>query len=76
MLYFVRFDGVTSILYRSRGAGQGFSGHYDDYFGLGVDSDAVIYLMLANYMLHTFYPNCITVAEVKIESISSIQFLT
>ncbi|CAI6355682.1 unnamed protein product [Macrosiphum euphorbiae] len=58
-----RFDGVTSMLYHSRGAGQGFSGHYDEYFGLNVDSDALIYLMLANYMLHTFYPNCITIAE-------------
>lgn len=53
------------MLYHSRGAGQGFSGHYDEYFGLNVDSDALIYLMLANYMLHKFYPNCITIAEVK-----------
>lgn len=60
-----RFDGVTSMLYHSRGAGQGFSGHYDEYFGLNVDSDALIYLMLANYVLHKFYPNCVTVAEVS-----------
>lgn len=53
------------MLYHSRGAGQGFSGHYDEYFGLNVDTDALIYLMLANYMLHTFYPNCITIAEVN-----------
>lgn len=59
-----RFDGVTSMLYHSRGAGQGFSGHYDEYFGLNVDTDALIYLMLANYMLHTFYHDCITIAEV------------
>jgi len=52
------------MLYHSRGAGQGFSGHYDDYFGLNVDSDSVTYLMLANYMVHTFYPQCITIAEV------------
>jgi len=58
-----RFDGVTSMLYHSRGAGQGFSGHYDEYFGLNVDTDALIYLMLANYMLHTFYHDCITIAE-------------
>jgi len=60
----LRFDGVTSMLYHSRGAGQGFSGHYDEYFGLNVDTDAIIYLMLANYMLHTFYHECITIAEV------------
>lgn len=52
------------MLYHSRGAGQGFSGHYDEYFGLNVDTDALVYLMLANFMLHKFYPECITVAEV------------
>ncbi|XP_050439572.1 1,4-alpha-glucan-branching enzyme [Adelges cooleyi] len=57
-----RFDGVTSMLYHSRGV-QGFSGHYDDYFGLNVDTDALVYLMLANDILHTFYPECVTVAE-------------
>lgn len=53
------------MLYHSRGAGQGFSGHYDEYFGLNVDTDALIYLMLANYVLHHFYPDCTTIAEVK-----------
>ncbi|XP_050529799.1 1,4-alpha-glucan-branching enzyme [Daktulosphaira vitifoliae] len=57
-----RFDGVTSMLYHSRGA-QGFSGHYDEYFGLNVDTDALVYLMLANYTLHKFYPECVTIAE-------------
>ena len=27
-----RFDGVTSMLYHSRGLGQGFSGDYNEYF--------------------------------------------
>lgn len=63
---YIRFDGVTSMLYHSRGAGQGFSGHYDDYFNMNVDTSALIYLMLANYMLHKFYPDCITIAEVSI----------
>ncbi|XP_075218700.1 1,4-alpha-glucan-branching enzyme [Lycorma delicatula] len=58
-----RFDGVTSMLYHSRGIGQGFSGHYDEYFGLNVDTEAVVYLMLANYMLHQFYPDMVTIAE-------------
>ncbi|RZF42612.1 hypothetical protein LSTR_LSTR001407 [Laodelphax striatellus] len=58
-----RFDGVTSMLYHSRGIGQGFSGHYDEYFGLNVDTEAVVYLMLANYLLHDFYPNVTTIAE-------------
>ncbi|VEN41506.1 unnamed protein product [Callosobruchus maculatus] len=58
-----RFDGVTSMLYHSRGIGQGFSGHYDDYFGLGVDTEGVVYLMLANHMIHTLYKDAITIAE-------------
>uniref|UniRef100_A0A1B6E036 1,4-alpha-glucan branching enzyme n=1 Tax=Clastoptera arizonana TaxID=38151 RepID=A0A1B6E036_9HEMI len=58
-----RFDGVTSMLYHSRGIGQGFSGHYDEYFGLNVDIEAVVYLMLANHMLHKLYPEITTIAE-------------
>ena len=48
-----RFDGVTSMLYHSRGIGQGFSGDYNEYFGLGTDTEALVYLMLANHLLHT-----------------------
>lgn len=58
-----RFDGVTSMLYHSRGAGQGFSGHYDEYYGLNVDIEGVVYLMLANHMLHDLYPEIVTIAE-------------
>lgn len=58
-----RFDGVTSMLYHSRGIGEGFSGNYDEYFGLNVDTEALVYLMLANYMLHELYPEIITIAE-------------
>lgn len=58
-----RFDGVTSMLYHSRGIGEGFSGHYDEYFGLNVDTDALIYLALGNYMLHKIDDQAITIAE-------------
>ncbi|XP_066586199.1 1,4-alpha-glucan-branching enzyme [Prorops nasuta] len=58
-----RFDGVTSMLYHSRGFGQGFSGHYDEYYGLNVDVEGIVYLMLANHMLHELYPELVTVAE-------------
>lgn len=58
-----RFDGVTSMLYTHHGIGTGFSGGYHEYFGPSVDEDAVVYLMLANEMLHDIYPNCITIAE-------------
>ncbi|KAF9348806.1 alpha-1,4-glucan branching enzyme [Mortierella sp. NVP85] len=58
-----RFDGVTSMMYLHHGIGYGFSGNYHEYFGDTVDLEAVVYLMLANEMLHTLYPNCITIAE-------------
>ena len=47
----IRFDGVTSMLYHSRGLGQGFSGGYHEYFGRNTDTEAVVYLMLANYLV-------------------------
>ncbi|CAG9820624.1 unnamed protein product [Phaedon cochleariae] len=58
-----RFDGVTSMLYHSRGIGQGFGGSYDDYFDMRVDTEGVVYLMLANHIVHTLYENAITIAE-------------
>jgi 1,4-alpha-glucan branching enzyme len=58
-----RFDGVTSMMYTHHGIGTGFSGHYHEYFGSNVDEEAVVYLMLANEMLHDVYPEIITIAE-------------
>ena len=59
-----RFDGVTSMLYKHHGIGQSFAGGYSDYFEESVlDHDATLYLTLANDMLHTLYPNIITIAE-------------
>uniref|UniRef100_UPI00398F4308 1,4-alpha-glucan-branching enzyme isoform X2 n=1 Tax=Pristiophorus japonicus TaxID=55135 RepID=UPI00398F4308 len=58
-----RFDGVTSMLYHHHGIDVGFSGDYSEYFGLQVDEDSLVYLILSNYMLHTFYPDFITIAE-------------
>ncbi|KAK0634782.1 alpha-glucan branching enzyme [Bombardia bombarda] len=58
-----RFDGVTSMLYLHHGIGTGFSGGYHEYFGAGVDEEAVVYLMLANELLHELYPDVITIAE-------------
>lgn len=46
-------------------AGAAFSGDYSEYFGLQVDEESLVYLMLANHVLHSLYPDCITVAEVK-----------
>jgi 1,4-alpha-glucan branching enzyme len=58
-----RFDGVTSMMYKHHGIGFGFSGNYHEYFGDNVDLEAVVYLMVANDMLHQLYPGCITIAE-------------
>ena len=58
-----RFDGVTSMLYKHHGAGVGFSGGYEDYFGNSVDEDAVIYLMLANMLMKSIHPCAISIAE-------------
>ena len=58
-----RFDGITSMLYRHHGIGTGFSGDYKEYFNDSVDVDALVYLMLANSMLHKEYPFVITIAE-------------
>ncbi|GAA5999910.1 1,4-alpha-glucan branching enzyme [Rhodotorula paludigena] len=59
-----RFDGVTSMMYTHHGIGTGFSGGYHEYFGdEKVDEEALVYLMLANTMLHELYPHCLTIAE-------------
>lgn len=66
-----RFDAITAMLYHSRGIGEGFSGNYDEYFGLNVDTDAIVYLMLANHMLHKMYPDVVTIAEVSFNNFGS-----
>jgi len=59
-----RFDGVTSMMYKHHGLGVGFTGNYKEYFGLATDVDAMVYLMLANDMLHTVFDDrVVTIAE-------------
>lgn len=58
-----RFDAVTSILYQHHGIGVGFSGNYQEYFGLQTDLEGIVYLMLANYLIRTINPDAITIAE-------------
>jgi 1,4-alpha-glucan branching enzyme len=57
-----RFDGVTSMLYRSHGLGEDFNG-YDSYYNLNQDGDAICYLTLANKLIHQVKPQAITIAE-------------
>jgi 1,4-alpha-glucan branching enzyme len=57
-----RFDGVTSMLYRSHGLGEDF-GDYSSYYNLNQDGDAICYLTLANKLIHEVNPNAVTIAE-------------
>ena len=56
-----RFDGVTSMLYHHHG--------YVDFdcrerfFDEGVNRDAIVYLTLANKLIHDLRPDAITIAE-------------
>ncbi len=56
-----RFDGVTSMLYHSRGM-KAF-GSYDDYFGGDADDSAILYLKLANKLIQEIKPGSIAIAE-------------
>ncbi len=57
-----RFDGVTSMCYFDHGLGVDFL-NYSQYFDNNIDNDALVYLTLANKMVHEINPNCITIAE-------------
>jgi len=57
-----RFDGVTSMLYHDHGLGTSF-GHYDQYFSMNTNTEAVTYLQLANELVRQVDPNAITIAE-------------
>lgn len=53
-----------------------FTGNYGEYFGLSTDVDAIVYMMLANDMMHGLYPNVITIAEDVSTSVSLPSGLT
>jgi 1,4-alpha-glucan branching enzyme len=57
-----RFDGITSMLYYDHGLGSNFASYYQYYDG-NQDTDAIVYLSLANKIIHDFYPDATTVAE-------------
>lgn len=56
-----RFDGITSMLYFHHG-NTGFD-HYDKYFVTGVDWDVLVYLQLANELIHSIKKGSISIAE-------------
>ena len=57
-----RFDGITSMIYYDHGLGKDFTS-YNEYFDGNQDEDALIYLFLANKMIHSFKPGALTIAE-------------
>ncbi|KAF5189125.1 1,4-alpha-glucan-branching enzyme, partial [Thalictrum thalictroides] len=58
-----RFDGVTSMLYHHHGINMAFTGDYNEYFSESTDVDAVVYLMLANLLIHNILPDATVIAE-------------
>lgn len=56
-----RFDGVTSMLYHHHGH-INFGG-YADYFKGEENNDAILYLQLANTLIHQINPHAISICE-------------
>lgn len=57
-----RFDGVTSMIYLDHGLSRDFTS-YDFYFDGNQDEDALVYLRLANEVIHRVKPGALTIAE-------------
>ncbi|HMA67169.1 MAG TPA: alpha amylase C-terminal domain-containing protein, partial [Desulfosalsimonadaceae bacterium] len=57
-----RFDGITSMLYHDHGLEKAFT-HYGDYFTENTDEQALVYLGLANKVIHSVHPGAVTIAE-------------
>lgn len=57
-----RFDGITSMLYWDHGLGRDFT-EYKFYYDGNQDENAIIYLSLANRLIHEVNPDAITIAE-------------
>ncbi|KAI3734510.1 hypothetical protein L6452_13980 [Arctium lappa] len=58
-----RFDGITSMLYHHHGINIAFTGDYNEYFSESTDVDAVVYMMLANDLIHSLLPDATVIAE-------------
>jgi 1,4-alpha-glucan branching enzyme len=57
-----RFDGITSMIYYDHALEKNFTS-YNDYFDGNQDEDALIYLYLANKLIHQIRPGAVTIAE-------------
>ncbi|XP_031286546.1 1,4-alpha-glucan-branching enzyme 3, chloroplastic/amyloplastic [Pistacia vera] len=56
-----QFHSLSSMMYTHNGFAS-FTGELDDYCN-SVDKDALLYLILANEILHALHPNIVTIAE-------------
>jgi 1,4-alpha-glucan branching enzyme len=56
-----RFDGVTSMLYHHHGNTSFDS--YEKYFGDDLNNSAVLYLQIANKLIHSINKNALSIAE-------------
>jgi 1,4-alpha-glucan branching enzyme len=56
-----RFDGVTSMMYLDHGYRDVWN--LEGYFTSSVDSNALLYLQLANTLVHAVNPKAVTIAE-------------
>ncbi|KAH7843944.1 hypothetical protein Vadar_022665 [Vaccinium darrowii] len=57
-----QFHSLSSMIYTHNGFAS-FTGDMEEYCNQYVDKDALMYLILANEILHALHPNIITVAE-------------
>ncbi|KAK9268488.1 hypothetical protein L1049_000240 [Liquidambar formosana] len=57
-----QFHSLSSMMYTHNGFAS-FTGDLEEYCNQYVDKDAVIYLILANEILHALHPNIVTIAE-------------
>ena len=57
-----RFDGITSMLYSHHGLEKAFS-EYADYYHEDVEKDTLVYLRMANQLIHAVDPESTTIAE-------------
>ncbi|KAL6543147.1 1,4-alpha-glucan-branching enzyme 3, chloroplastic/amyloplastic [Orobanche hederae] len=56
------FHSLASMMYTHNGFAT-FTGDMEEYCNQYVDKDALLYIMLANEILHALHPNIVTIAE-------------
>ncbi|KAL0000770.1 hypothetical protein SO802_014551 [Lithocarpus litseifolius] len=57
-----QFHSLSSMMYTHNGFAS-FTGDLEEYCNQYVDRDALLYLILANEILHVLHPNIVTIAE-------------